>query len=66
MNKYEVIKVTEREIICSGYQPPDNHPTVYYTIGYDEDFAICGYCNRKFVYNNIKKGYSDKEKLNQS
>ena len=56
MNKYEVITVTEKNIMCSGDQPPDDHPTVYYTIGYDENFVICGYCNRKFVYNNIKKG----------
>ena len=53
MNKYEVIKVTERNVICSGDQPPDGHPTVYYTIGYDEDFVLCGYCNRKFIYNDI-------------
>ena len=50
MEKYEVIKITERDVICSGDLPPDNHPTVYYIIGYDEDFVICSYCNRKFVY----------------
>ena len=61
MEKYEVIKVTERDVICSGDLPPDNHPTVYYTIGYDEDFVICSYCNRKFVYHDIKKGNIEKE-----
>ena len=63
MNKYEVIKVIERDVICSGDQPPDDHPTVYYTIGYDEEFVICGYCNRKFIYNDIKKSSTVKEKL---
>ena len=63
MNKYEVIKVTERDVICSGDQPPDDHPMVYYTIGYDEEFVICGYCNRKFIYNDIKKSSTVKEKL---
>ena len=63
MDKYEVIKVTERDVMCNGDQQPDDHPTVYYTIGYDEEFVICGYCNRKFVYNDIKKGNMEKEKL---
>ena len=63
MNKYEVIKVIERDVICSGDQPPDDHPTVYYTIGYDEDFVLCGYCNRKFIYNDIKKSSTVNEKL---
>ena len=63
MNKYEVIKVIERDVICSGDQPPDDHPTVYYTIGYDEEFVICGYCNRKFIYNDIKKSSTVNEKL---
>jgi len=63
MKKYEVIKVTERDIMCSGDQPPNNHPTVYYTIGYNEDFVVCGYCNRKFIYNDIEKNNADKKKL---
>ena len=63
MNNYEVIKVTERNVICSGDQPPDNHPIVYYTIGYVKDFVICGYCNRKFVYKDIKKENTEKEQL---
>ena len=63
MNNDEIIKVTERNIMCSGDQPPNNHPTVYYTISYDEDFVICGYCNRKYVYNNIKISNIEKEKL---
>ena len=66
MNKYEVIKVIERDVICSGDQPPDDHPTVYYTIGYDEEFVICGYCNRKFIYNDIKKSSTVNEKLKQN
>ena len=61
MEKYEVIKVVERDVVCSGDQSPDDHPTVYYTIGYDEDFVICGYCNRKFIYNDIKKSKTKKE-----
>ena len=28
---------------------------VYLTIGYREDFVVCGYCNRKFIYNEIEK-----------
>ncbi len=63
MKKYEVIKVTERDVICSGDQPPNDHPTVYYTIGYDEDFVLCGYCNRKFIYNDIKKSNTANKKL---
>ena len=63
MEKYEVIKVVERDVVCSGDQSPDDHPTVYYTIGYDEDFVICGYCNRKFIYNDIKKSSTVNEKL---
>ena len=63
MNKYKIIKVTERNVICSGDQPPDDHPTVYYTIGYNENFVICGYCNRQFIYNNIKKSNKINEKL---
>ena len=63
MEKYEVIKVVERDVVCSGNQSPDDHPTVYYTIGYDEDFVICGYCNRKFVYNDIIKDNMEKKKL---
>jgi uncharacterized Zn-finger protein len=63
MNKYEVIKVTERNVVCSDDHSPDNHPTVYYTIGYNEDFVVCGYCNQKFVYNDINKGNINKEKL---
>ena len=63
MEKYEVIKVVKRDVVCSGDQSPDDHPTVYYTIGYDEDFVICGYCNRKFVYNDTKKSNRINEKL---
>ena len=63
MEKYEVIKVVERDVVCSGDQSPDDHPTVYYTIGYDEEFVICGYCNRKFIYNDIKKSSTVNEKL---
>ena len=55
MDKFEVIKVTERNVKCGGDQPPDDHPTVYYIIGKDENFVICSYCNRKFVYNDIKE-----------
>ena len=61
MEKYEVIKVTERDVICSGDLPPDNHLTVYYTISSDEDFVICSYCNRKFVYHDIKKSNMENE-----
>ena len=49
--------------MCSGNQPPDDHPNVYYTIGYDEHFVICGYCNRKFIYYDIKQDNMKKEKL---
>ncbi len=55
MDKFEVIKVTERNVKCSGDQTPDDHPTVYYIIGKDENFVICSYCNRKFIYNDIKE-----------
>lgn len=61
MNEYEVTKVTERNIKCSGDQPPDDHPTVYYTIGFNENFVICGYCNRKFVYNDININNMEKK-----
>ena len=63
MDKHEIINVTVRNVKCSGDQPPDDHPTVYYTISYDEDFVICGYCNRKFVHNDIKRGNAKKKKL---
>ena len=63
MVKYEVIKVAERTVVCSGDQLPNDHPTVYYTIGYDEDFVICNYCNRKFVYYDIIKDNTEKENL---
>lgn len=45
----EVIEVTTRRVSCDGGGGALGHPRVYYTIG-DEDFVVCGYCDRRYVY----------------
>ena len=49
--------------MCSDDQRSENILTFYCTIDYNNNFVICCYCNQKFVYNDIQKGYKDKEKL---
>ena len=46
MDKEENTVMTyTRDVVCT-----DDHPMVYYRIGYDERTATCGYCNKTFVY----------------
>ena len=37
--------VYTRDVCCD-----DEHPIVYYSIPTDTNEAVCGYCNKTFVY----------------
>ena len=43
--KDNIIEVNSREVHCD-----DDHPLVYYVIPTETNSAVCGYCNRTFVY----------------
>ena len=45
MDKNNIIEVYSREVHCD-----DDHPLVYYVIPTETNQAVCGYCNRTFVY----------------
>ena len=45
MDKDNIIEVNSREVHCD-----DDHPLVYYVIPTETNSAVCGYCNRTFVY----------------
>ena len=45
MDKDNIIEVNSREVHCD-----DDHPLVYYVIPTETNKAVCGYCNRTFVY----------------
>ena len=43
----KVIEVDDDRVSCTG-EPEGDHPKVYYSIP-ENGFAVCGYCNIKFV-----------------
>ena len=44
----ETIYVTTRRVSCDGGGGPLGHPLVWYSL--DDGVAVCGYCDRKFIY----------------
>ena len=44
----ETIVVTTTRIACDGGGGALGHPKVYLEMG-DENFVVCGYCDRRFV-----------------
>jgi uncharacterized Zn-finger protein len=48
----EIIEVETTRVMCDGGGGALGHPRVYLEMG-DEDFVVCGYCDRRFV---LKKG----------
>lgn len=50
----ETTYVKERRIACNGGNGALGHPMVYYSL--DDGEAICGYCDRKFVFDPVKAG----------
>lgn len=54
----ETVIVDSRDVVCSGPEEPHDHPIVWYVIPEHNNYAICFYCSKKFVY---EKG--DKKKI---
>lgn len=44
----EVIYVSSHRVSCNGGGGPLGHPVVWYSL--EDGEAVCGYCDRKFVY----------------
>jgi len=44
----ETIMVTRTRVACDGGEGALGHPRVYLEMG-DENFVVCGYCDRRFV-----------------
>jgi uncharacterized Zn-finger protein len=44
----EEVVVSTKRVACDGGGGALGHPLVYLEMG-DEDFAECGYCDRRFV-----------------
>lgn len=44
----EVIVVASKQVMCDGGGGALGHPRTYYDMGQD-DFVVCGYCDRRFV-----------------
>jgi uncharacterized Zn-finger protein len=44
----EVIEVSDTRVACDGGGGALGHPRVYLEMG-EEDFVVCGYCDRKYV-----------------
>lgn len=44
----ETIFVDRRRVSCDGGGGALGHPIVYYEMG-DDDYVICGYCDRKYI-----------------
>ena len=44
----ETIIVTRTRVACDGGEGALGHPRVYLEMG-DENFVVCGYCDRRFV-----------------
>jgi len=45
VDKDNIIEVYTRDVFCD-----DDHPIVYYNIPPSSNEAVCGYCNKTFVY----------------
>ena len=48
----EIIYVDERRVACNGGGGALGHPLVWYAL--DDGEAVCGYCDRKFIYDPAK------------
>ena len=44
----EIIVVNSTRVSCDGGGGALGHPKVYLEMG-DQDFVVCGYCDRRFV-----------------
>jgi uncharacterized Zn-finger protein len=44
----ETIVVSSTRVACDGGGGALGHPKVYLEMG-DQDFVVCGYCDRRFV-----------------
>jgi len=51
----EITYVDQHRIACDGGGGALGHPKVYYSL--DDDVAVCGYCDRKFVYDPEKAAH---------
>lgn len=45
---FEIVKVTQRTVVCDGGNPAVGHPQVYLQMRPDEDRITCPYCSRTF------------------
>lgn len=45
----EVIYVSTHRVACNGGGGALGHPVVWYSL--EDGVAVCGYCDRKFIYN---------------
>lgn len=45
----EVVTVNQRNVKCNGNGGTLGHPLIYLEIDKD-DFVVCPYCSKKFIY----------------
>ena len=50
----EVIYVDTMRVCCDGGGGPLGHPKVWYSL--EDGEAVCGYCDRKFIYDPSRAG----------
>lgn len=50
----EVIYVKDRRVACNGGGGALGHPRVWLSL--EDGEAVCGYCDRKFIYDPSKAG----------
>ena len=54
----ETVTVTSRRIACDGVGGALGHPRVWLEMG-AADFAVCGYCDRRYVLASGSAGAED-------
>jgi uncharacterized Zn-finger protein len=52
----EVKVVSSWQVSCDGGEGALGHPRVWYSIGREQGFVDCGYCDARFVHEEALKG----------